>query len=127
MFTILEMKIFGWMYNLYSKYFLMPFTWEDGRMTMKSTQHPVWNFLEGFLLLSTFILKLIQLISPLGNHINSSKDINGLIIHGILIVALAAALLGKLNLWIHSEELVKLVNQLLSVNSDWGNLNLQMI
>ena len=118
MFTQLEMKMLGWMYNLYSKYFLIPFTWENGRMAIKAHQHLVWNSLDGAILLSTCILKLIQLCTSLEN---TGNDINGLVIHGILFLGGAAASLCKLNLWIHREELVKLINELLLVNSDWGN------
>ena len=125
MFTQLEMKILGWMYNLYSKYFLIPFTWENGRMTIKAYQHPLWNFLEGAILLSTCILKLIQLCTPLEN--SSSNDINGLILHGILFLGSVAGLLCKFNLWMHSVEFVKLVNELLLVNSDWGNQKADLV
>ena len=63
------------------------------------------------------MIKLIQLFVPLGN---GKKDINGLIIHGILFLASASAILFRLNLSLHAEKFIQLVNEMRYIDSEWG-------
>ena len=122
MLTELEMKTLDGVYSLCCKSFTFPFTWENGKMSVKSIQHSFWNSLVQLLVLSTSILKVTQLFAPVGDN---KYDINGLILHGILSICSGAAVIYEFNILLHGAELVQLINELLNVNSIWGNQNIQ--
>ena len=122
MLTELEMKILDRVYSLCCKLFTFPFTWENGKLSMKLIQNSIWNSLVQLLVLSTSILKLIYLLAPVHD---SKNDINGLILHGIFFICAVANAIYKLNFWFYGLEMVQLVNEFLLINSVWGDQNVQ--
>ena len=115
MLTELEMKVLNRILGSCTKSVTIPFSWESQRMTMKTSPSRIYNFLSWLLLLSSLSFKFSQVPLLLDN-----RDINGLILHGLFVVAFAASTIFKLNIWLHKTELVSLLNQIMEINHSWG-------
>ena len=122
MLTELETKILEWIYSNFCKLFLLPFTWKHGKFAMKLNQYQRWNFLVQLLTFSTTVLKLILLYAPVDKN---KENMNSFILHGIFILGSATAVICNINLWLYGSRFVKFINELLRINSVWGNKNTQ--
>ena len=99
-----------------NKGFTIPFFLKHGRMVVDNNRKTLaCNCVSWILLIPAIIFQVIQF--PM---LISEKDINGLILHGILNVLYISHAIVKLNFWVFKEEIVQLVNHILCINSVWG-------
>ena len=115
MLTELETKILDRILGSCTKSVTIPFLWKSPKMLMKSNSNRIYDVLTWLLLITSLSFKLKQLRPLLETH-----DINGLIIHGLFLIAYSAGTIFKLNIWLHKTELVSFVNQIMEINTSWG-------
>ena len=117
MLTRLEWAVFNWIYVSsfkFKSFAATAFNWENGRMTMKINR--VSYYFSWILLLLSLIYRYKILIKLM-----ETRDFNGLVIHGIFLIAYTADVIYKVNFWLNSTEMIRLINEVLFVNSSWGN------
>ena len=112
MLTQVEMKVLDLVYSFSSKSPTIPFCWENGTISLKSNQKVVYGYIVWLLLLSSLALKTSMLFL--------NKDINSFILSGIIFLACVSNVIFQLTIWLYKIELVGLINQLLYMNSCWG-------
>ena len=115
MLTEIEMKILNHILGTCTKSATIPFIWKSPRMYMKSNPNRIYDILTWLLLISSLSFKYKQVRVLL-----ESRDINGLILHGVFVIAFSAGTVFKLNIWLHKTELVSLVNEVMEINTLWG-------
>ena len=99
-----------------NKGFTIPFAWKHGRMVVDTNRKTLaCNCVSWILLIATVSFQVIQF--PM---LISEKDINGLILHGILTLLYISHAIVKLNFWLFKEVIVQLMNHILCINSVWG-------
>ena len=114
MLTKLDWTIFTWIYVTWSKFFFVtPFTWENGKVTM--TVNRKYNYITWALLLLSLTYKFKQLLPLM-----ETQDFNGLVLHGISLTIFIASVIEKLSILLNSTEMVRLINEVLHINSAWG-------
>ena len=116
MLTKLEWTVFKFVYvTSFKSFAATAFTWENGRMTVRTNRIPYYA--SWIILLLSLIYRykiLFQLIE--------TSNFNGFVIHGIFLIAYTADVVCKLNFWFNSTEMTRLINEVQFVNSSWGNL-----
>ena len=114
MLTRVDLIVFNCIYVTYSKFFTAtPFTWKNGRMTMETNR--AYNYTTWVLFLLALAYKYKQLFTLI-----ETRDFNGLVIHGVFVVALSANIVLKLNIWLYNTELTRLITVVMRINSSWG-------
>ena len=113
----LEFAILDRTYAICSKSITTPFKWENGKMSLKLSHSILntYNWITWILLLLTLFSRCIILPKIIGKG-----DINGSIIHGILLLYSFAAAQFKLNILLYKADLVQLINHSLHINFGWG-------
>ena len=112
MLTQIEFKVLDLVYNLTCKSFTVPFCWKNGSMSLKQNQNVIYTYILWFLLLSSFVLK--------ASVIYQNNDINDLILNGIFFLVIINNIIFQLSVWLYQTELVLLTNEVLHINSYWG-------
>ena len=119
MLTEIEMKMLDWVFYNCCRTVTIPFKWNRNRMSVNVTPINViiGNYVSWFILLPLLIFEAFQILS-----LANSRDINGIILNGTLVLSHAANLLFKLNIWCFKEQMVQFINGILEINSSWGTL-----
>ena len=112
MLTQIEFKVLDLVYTLICKSFTAPFCWENGSMVVKQNQNVIYNYILWFLLLSSFVLKTL--------FIYQNNSINDLILNGIFFLVIVTNIIFQLTVWLYQTELVQFINEILHINSCWG-------
>ena len=73
------------------------------------------NYISWLILLPSLIFEVLQIPSLAHN-----RDVNGIILNGILVMLHLANLLFKLTIWLYKDQMVQLINGILEINSSWG-------
>ena len=120
MLTRVEIQVLNYVYGAMSSNFtLLPVFWKNGRAFER--RHSAWrqicNSLIYCLLLAQFILRLIQLSGLISKH-----NINVSVLEALFVVRDINHLILRFNIWHYKTELVRLINQSLAINFNWGNL-----
>ena len=114
MLTKVDWAVFTWIYVTFPKSFVgTPFTWENGKVTMKVNR--MYNYITWVLHLLSLTYKYKQLFPLI-----QTRDFNGLALHGIGLLAFTANIINKLNILLNCAEMVRLINEVLRINSSWG-------
>ena len=115
MLTRIEMKMLDRIYSTCCKFFTVPFTWRNRKVSMKHKKWRLHNTITWFLLLTTFGVKVRSVFFALEN-----QDIDGSILQALFAIASGSQILFKLNIWIYEEELIRIIQQVFYINSCWG-------
>ena len=119
MLTETEMKTLDWMFHHCCRSVTIPFVWNRDRKRMSVSVKPInvftGNYISWLILLPSLIFEALQMPS-----LAHSRNFNGIIFHGMVILSHTANLLFKLTIWLFKEEMVQLINGLLEINSSWG-------
>jgi len=118
MLSAVEVKVLDCVYSPVRYYSsLIPLGWEDGKMILRPTTRrtQMLQIIVTCLVLSEIIMCIIQVMS-----LKDKGDVNEIILQIIFLTRPAALLVLRLNIWIFSTQLVKLINQCSNVNSKWG-------
>ena len=98
------------------KSYLLPFSWENDKMSLEVNRNIIMcNSILWILLISTTIFQVLQIPTSSRN-----KDINGLILHGVVLLYSLTNVFYKMIIWLFKAELVQLMNQVFHINSSWG-------
>ena len=75
----------------------------------------VGKYITWLILLPTLIYGALQM--PLLAH---NRDINGIILHGMVVLPHTSNLFFKLTIWLYKDQMAQLINGILEINSSWG-------
>jgi len=123
MLTEIETKAQNFIYTVCGNSFTIPFNWNnlEGRMSMKyedknnNCKFRIFNVFCWCLVISVFAYKLSRFAELMKN-----SDVNGGIIHGILMLIASGNIIVRLCISTYSTEMLQLVSQALRCNSEWG-------
>ena len=118
MLTEFEVRSLQWLYKVCCKSCTTQFAWIQERMILKpklSLFGTIWIFFTYKLLLSCLMFQIKHVPAMVGK-----KDVIGLILNVILLMAHVAQLIFKLNTSHSKSEIPQIINQVLEVNSNWG-------
>ena len=113
MLTQVEMQVLDLVYRFCCKSVTIPFCWKSGRLSLKGNQNILYKYGLWLLLLSCLVLKTCMLFQK--------DDINEFIMSGIFFIATFANIVFQLTILFYQNELTQLINQILQMNSCWGN------
>ena len=111
MLTKLELAVLDRIYAVCCNSFTVPFKSEDWEISLQlnhSFPSNMYNWITWIFLVSTLTFRCIILPKVI-----AEGNINGSIIHGILLLTTLSATVFKLNTWLFKAELVQLINQML--------------
>jgi len=115
MLTELELRVLDFVYSILSKSPALPINWKNKELSLKTNGSRVFNFSTWILVLPVLGYKLAQL-----PELIRRKDLNGTILHSFFLIGAMGNAVQSLSIWIYKSDLVYLVNQVLSVNAQWG-------
>jgi len=115
MLTDLELKVMDWVYRWSCKYFTIPLSWQNGRITLKFNHWVLSNCFMFILPISTLSFMLFQY-----SALMDKKDVNASMMYGVLLIYYISLLSYKLCTWIFRKQIVRLINETLLVNTVWG-------
>ena len=117
MLTQIEMKILDWVFYHCSRSVTIPMKWNRNLKRMSLSVKPL-NAIMGMswlVLLPSLIFEALQIPS-----LAHSRNINGIILHGMVVLPHTTNVLFKLSIWLYKEHMVQLINEILEINSSWG-------
>ena len=116
MITQLERERIVWIYSFLSKFPAIPFTCRSGKFMLKQESDlKYWNYITWIL-----ILLVIAFHVSLFPFMLRKENLNMLVQHGSVFLAVLVLLIAKLNIWIYKPEMVKLMNEVFYINKHWG-------
>jgi len=124
MLTRLETKIVRLLYTISCKSITIPFAVRrhgHGHFQIFSTSTTsrrrwIYDQLTWFYLLSTIIFRITQT-----SLVARKSGVNGVILHGLSLMGGIGNAVFKLNIRTHQVEFVEVLNQVMLMNSTWGN------
>jgi len=117
MLTHVENTAIGLVYSaMCRRFFGIRFFWNNGKFSVNNPKCDFhYNFITWFLLLFTLSFQITRIPALV-----QKMDINGLVIHVILVITDGSSVVLKLNLGLYGDRMAHLVNGTLHINSAWG-------
>ena len=112
MLTQFELKVLDLVYHFNCKIITIPFCWNGDRMALKSKSRVLYVITIRMLVLLGLVLRTSIIIQ--------TNDINGLILGGLMVLSCASDVIFQINICLYQAEFVELTNQILHMNSSWG-------
>jgi len=119
MLTQLEVKIVHWLCSLLSsKFMVIPaFTWKDLKLSVRPNGRLTGNWIVNIIIIIEFYLGTRQVAVLI-----KAKDINAVILQGIIITKIFCHLALRLNIMSFKTEMARLLNQTLDIDNGWGKV-----
>jgi len=117
MLTKLEMNLILRIYRISCKSFTMPSSWRnvDVPKTTKNSCRLIWNWFVWFLTVVTVSIRISRIPPAIRRG-----DADAAILTGISVLEIFYYVLTKSNIWIHQDEFRELIEQVMTMNSIWG-------
>ena len=116
MLTQIEIGKFNLIYTTCCKFYTIPISWNNRRMSLNANPSIVrWNYIAWLLLIANLIFEIKQFPALIWEN-----NVNGVILHGAVVVGHVGYGFLKLNILLFKDEIVQLNNQVLEINSCWG-------
>ena len=113
MLTEVEMKKLSFIFSFCCKSVAIPFAWDGQRMFVNVNSNVIkGNYISWFLLIPVLVYEAFQVPSLIHNC-----DMNGIILHGMVVLTHTASLFYKLAIWLFKEQMVQLINDILYWNT----------